>query len=219
MAAINKDTIFIVIQKNSNVASVQYALAYVLQIIAAYVPLTLFLITIMLLDINLAPGPLNTFVFFSQILPSLDLYAGGEIPIDNAAKPFVEFYQFCYGIFNLEYFESIDSVSIWYTFEYDSALTEVLHGYIVAFWPLVIISMVWLVIFISDHCNCGIERNVVWCIANCLHQLYQRLNPKGISLSNQRPCNIHIIVIHKVHFGNPDTVEASLLEWTWRRHS
>ena len=163
--------------------SIKYAPAFVLQIIAVYVPLTLFLATIMLLDINLASGPLNTFVFFSQMLPSLDLYAGGEIPIDDAAKPFVEFYQFCYGVFNLEYFESIDGVSVWCTFEYDSALTEVLHGYIVAFWPLVIISMVWLVIFISDHCNCGIERNVVWCIANCLRQLYRRMNPNGISLS------------------------------------
>ena len=92
--------------------SIKYAPVFVLQIIAVYVPLTLFLATIMLLDINLASGPLNTFVFFSQMLPSLDLYAGGEIPIDNAAKPFVEFYQFCYGIFNLEYFESIDGVSV-----------------------------------------------------------------------------------------------------------
>ena len=53
-------------------------------------------LAIILLDINLASGPLNTFVFFSQMLPYLDLYAGGEIPIADAAKPFVEFYQFVF---------------------------------------------------------------------------------------------------------------------------
>ena len=79
------------------------------------------------------------------------------------------------------YFESIDGVSGWCTFEYRTALTEVLYGYIVAIWPLVIIFMIWLIIFISDYC--GIKRNVVWCIANCLQQLYRRVNPNGISLS------------------------------------
>ena len=160
---------------------IKYGVA--LQILVTYVPLTVFLLAIILLDINLASGPLNTFVFFSQMLPYLDLYAGGEIPIADAAKPFVEFYQFCYGIFNLQYFESIDGVSGWCTFEYRTALTEVLYGYIVAIWPLVIIFMIWLIIFISDHCICGIKRNVVWCIANCLRQLYRRVNPNGISLS------------------------------------
>ena len=93
------------------------------------------------------------------MLPYLDLYAGGEIPIADAAKPFVEFYQFCYGIFNLQYFESIDGVSGWCTFEYHTALTEVFYGYIVTIWPLVIIFMIWLIIFISDYC--GIKRNVI----------------------------------------------------------
>ena len=112
---------------------------YMLQFFAKYVPLIIFLVTIILLDINLASGLLNTFVFFSQMLPSLDLYAGGEIPVNGGAKPFVKIYQFCYGIFNLQYFESLDIFQGWCTGKYTSALTVVALSYIEAFIPLGII--------------------------------------------------------------------------------
>ena len=156
---------------------------YVWQFFAKYFPLIIFLLTIILLDINLASGLLNTFVFFSQMLPSLDLYAGGEIPINDAAKPFVEIYQFCYGIFNLQYFESLDSVPGWCTVEYSSALTGVMFGYIEAFCPLVIIFIVWLIIFFSDYCTCGNQINVVRNINNKLRQLYRRIKHRDVSLS------------------------------------
>ena len=163
--------------------SIKYG--HVIQIFAKYVPLTVFLITIMLLEINLASGLLNTFVFFSQMLSSLDLYASGEIPVDGAAKPFVEFYQFCYGLFNLEYFESLDSIPGWCTFEFNSPLSAVMLEYLVAFWPLFIICIVWLIIFASDYCVCGegSKRNAVCHLANKLRKLYKRIKPKGISLS------------------------------------
>ena len=135
-------------------------------------PFTIFLLIIVLLDINLASGLLNTFVFFSQMLPSLDLYAGGEIPIPDAAKPFVEFYQFCYGLFNLEYFESLDSMPGWCTFKYRSALTGALFGYFRAIWPLVFISFMWFIIFASEYCIC----------IRKLRRLYQRIRPGGFSL-------------------------------------
>jgi len=158
--------------------------SHVIQSLAKYVPLTIFLLTIILLDINLASGLLNTFVFFSQMLPSLDLYAGGQIPIHNAAKPFVEVYQFCYGLFNLEYFESLDSMPGWCTFSFHSALTGIFFGYIVAFCPLVIISIVWFIIFMSDYCVCANKRNVIGNVTNKLRNLYRRIKPNGISLSN-----------------------------------
>ena len=108
---------------------------------AKYVPLYVFLLTIIMLDINLASGHLNTFVFFSQMLPFLDLYAGGQIPISPAAKPFVEFYQFCYNIFNLQYFESLDNFPGICTFHYDSALTLIILDYIVALQPVLLSSL------------------------------------------------------------------------------
>ena len=89
---------------------------------AKYVPLIIFLITIILLNVHLVSGELNTFVFFSQMLPSLNLYGGGQIPISNVAKPFVEIYQLCYDVFNLQYFESLDSFPGVCAFKSNSAL-------------------------------------------------------------------------------------------------
>ena len=157
---------------------------YMLQFFAKFLPLLIFLLIIVILDINLASGPLNTFVFFSQILPSLDLYAGGEIHISGGAKPFVVFYQFCYGIFNLQYFESLDIFPGWCTIKYESALSAAAMGYVDAFCPLVVIFLVWLIIFASDYCVCcESERNVIRRINTKFRQLYRRIKPNGISLS------------------------------------
>ena len=156
----------------------------VVQIFAKYVPLYVFLLTIILLDINLASGHLNTFVFFSQMLPFLDLYAGGQIPISAAAKPFVEFYQFCYGVFNLQYFEALDSFPGVCTFNYESALTVTISDYLVALNPVFVIFIVWLIMYTSDYCIFTGKRNFVGKISHHLRRLYRKVKPnKNISLS------------------------------------
>ena len=152
---------------------------------AKYVPLIIFLITIILVDINLASGQLNTFVFFSQMLPSLNLHASGQIPIPDAAKPFVEIYQFCYGVFNLQYFELLDSFPRVCTYKSHSALTVVALDYISAVCPIIIIFIIWLVMYTSDHCIYDMgKRNAVGKVAHCLRSIYRKVKPnKNISLS------------------------------------
>ena len=151
---------------------------------AKYVPLIIFLITIILVDINLASGQLNTFVFFSQMLPSLNLYAGGQIPIPDAAKLFVEIYQFCYGIFNLQYFELLDGFPRVCTYKSRSALTVVAIDYIPAVCPIIIIFIIWLVMYTSDYCIFMGKRNAVGKVAHCLRSIYRKVKPnKNISLS------------------------------------
>jgi len=152
-------------------------------IFAKIIPLLVFLLAIILLDINLASGQLNTFVFFSQMLPSLNLYAGGRITIADGAKPFVEFYQFCYGVFNFQYFESLDSFPGVCTFKYKSALTPVTLEYIVAVTPIAIMFLVWLVMYTSDYCVFMGKRNVVGKMGQQLRKLYRKVKPnKTISL-------------------------------------
>ena len=154
------------------------------QIFAKFIPLQAFLLTIILLDINLASGHLNTFVFFAQMLPFLDLYAGGQIPIPPAAKPFVEFYQFCYNVFNLQYFESLDSFPGVCTFNYESALTVTILDYLVALNPVIIIFIVWLIMYTSDYCIFMGKRNFVGKISHRIRQLYRKVKPnKNVSLS------------------------------------
>ena len=151
---------------------------------AKYVPLIIFLITIILVDINLASGQLNTFVFFSQMLPSLNLYAGRQIPIPDAAKPFVEIYQLCYGVFHLQYFELLDSFPRMCTYKSRSALTVVVIDYISAVCPIVIIFIIWLVMYTSDYCIFTGKRNAVGKVAHCLRNIYRKVKPnKNISLS------------------------------------
>ena len=154
----------------------------VIILFAKYVPLVIFLITVMLLDINLASGPLNTFVFFSQMLPTLDLQASGQIAIASAARPFVDVYQFCYGVFNLEYFESLESFPDVCTIRYKSALTSVAFDYIVGFLPVIIIFLVWLVMYVSGYCVFMGQRNCLGRMGNCLCQIYHRIKP-NISLN------------------------------------
>ena len=162
--------------------SVQSGIAVIF--FAKFVPLVMFLIAIIFLDVNLASGQLNTFVFFSQMLPSLNLYAGGQIPISDIAKPFVEIYQFCYGMFNLQYFESLDSFPGMCMVKSRSALTSVALDYISAACPLIIIFIVWLIMYISDHCIFMGKRNTVGKVAHCLRKTYRKVKPnKKVSLS------------------------------------
>jgi len=154
----------------------------VIILFSKFVPLVIFLITVMLLDINLASGPLNTFVFFSQMLPTLDLQASGQITMVSAARPFVEIYRFCYGVFNLEYFESLDSFPDVCTIRYRSALTSAALDYIVAFLPIIVIFLAWLVMYISGCCVFMGQRNCLGRMGDCLCQVYHRLKP-NISLS------------------------------------
>ena len=157
---------------------------HLVQFFAKYVPVIIFLITIILVDINLVSGQLNTFVFFSQMLSSLNLYAGGQIPISDVAKPFVEIYQFCYGIFNLEYFDSLDSFPGVCTFKSRSALTSVTLDYIAAVCPLIIIFIIWFIMYTSDYCIFMGKRNTLGKVAHCLRNVYRKIKPnKSISLS------------------------------------
>ena len=156
----------------------------VVQIFAKFVPLYVFLLTVILLDINLASGHLNTFVFFAQMLPFLDLYAGGQIPISSTAKPFIEFYQFCYNVFNLQYFEALDSFPGVCTFHYDSALTVTILDYVVALNPIIVIFLVWLIMYTSDYCMFMRNRNFIGRISHSLRKLYRKAKPnKNVSLN------------------------------------
>ncbi|XP_065890677.1 uncharacterized protein [Dysidea avara] len=156
----------------------------VIQFFVKFVPLFIFLLTIILMDINLAAGQLNAFVFFSQMLHTLNIHAGGQITVSDAAKPFVEFYQFCYGVFNLQYIESLDSFPSVCTFKYESALTSIILDYVTALCPVIVIFIVWFIMYTSDYCVFMGQRNILGKVAFRVRQFYRRVKPnKKISLS------------------------------------
>ena len=109
-------------------------------ILLKYVPMTIFLCIIMFFNISLVDGPLNAFILFSQILSAADLYAGGVLNLPGSKKGpsdyLVTCYQFLYGIWNLNYFETI--ARPFCTFKHRSALPILVLEYVSASYPLVL---------------------------------------------------------------------------------
>ena len=68
-----------------------------------YIPLIIFLYIIGLFGISLVNGPLNSVILFSQLLPYMDIYAGGRVHILN--KNSVTGVRFVYGMWSLDFFE------------------------------------------------------------------------------------------------------------------
>ena len=68
-----------------------------------YIPLIIFLYIVGLFGISLVNGPLNSVVLFSQLLPYMNIYAGGRVRILNRNS--VTGVQFIYGMWSLDFFE------------------------------------------------------------------------------------------------------------------
>ena len=68
-----------------------------------YIPLAIFLYIVGLFGISLVNGPLNSVVLFSQLLPYMNIYAGGRINPFN--KNSDNTFKFLYGMWNLDFFE------------------------------------------------------------------------------------------------------------------
>jgi len=111
-----------------------------------FIPLVIFILIIGILNISLVNGPLNSFVLFSQLLPYMDVYAGGriDVPYENVSKV----YGFLYGVWNLNFIEVlICGICVYRT---DSALSVAIllyHLFVIMFIVLVVIviyTLGWL---------------------------------------------------------------------------
>ena len=70
-----------------------------------YIPLAIFLYIVGLFGVSLVNGPLNSAVLFSQLLPYMNIYAGGRI--NTFDKNSVTGFKFLYGMWNLDFFELV----------------------------------------------------------------------------------------------------------------
>ena len=110
----------------------------ILLFVAKYIPLTVFVIVIGFFNISLLNGPLNSFVLFSQLLPFMDIYAGGRISILN--EPVVKTYRFLYGMWNLNFFEIL--LPNFCVLRTQSPLNMLLFDNILTFLYIVILTIV-----------------------------------------------------------------------------
>ena len=71
-----------------------------------YIPMSVFLFIIGLFGISLVDGPLNSAVLFSQLLPYMNIYAGGRIH-SSGQQMSIEIFHFVYGMWNLDFLELV----------------------------------------------------------------------------------------------------------------
>ena len=106
--------------------------------VAKYIPLTIFVIVIGFFNVSLLNGTLNSFVMFSQLLPFMDIYAGGRISIVN--EPVVETYRFLYNMWNLNFFEIVlPGFCVLHT---QSALNMLIFDYLITFLYMIILTII-----------------------------------------------------------------------------
>ncbi|XP_065915185.1 uncharacterized protein [Dysidea avara] len=119
-----------------------------------YLPMALFLCFILFFNFSLIDGPLNAFIVFSQIIFAMDIYASGAIGEPDSggwlADHLVQFYKLSYGIWNLDFFETL--VDPFCSVKYKSALPILTLQYVSAFFPLALFILFFNIIpWVFDH--------------------------------------------------------------------
>ena len=116
-------------------------------------PVTLFFIVVLGLNISFTAGSINGFILFCQLLNTLDIRASGIILVfPSSAKYTIDYwtqgYQIIYGFFNLEFFNSESlSFCLW---KGDSALDMLAIKYLTILYALLLIM---LVIWVMNRCG------------------------------------------------------------------
>ena len=159
---------------------------FIFIILLKYIPMTVFLCIIVFFDISLVNGPLNAFVFFSQILPAADLYAGGATEPENSEKGIlIKIYQCLYGIWNLNYIETI--THNFCTFKYRSALPILLLEYVSAIIPLILFYLFFTILP-------RVFTKLTLSHINCIHKLAVLLQNRCTEF--RKKCSVKSSIIH-----------------------
>jgi len=81
------------------------SLGILLYLILEIIPVTIFFLFIILLDVQLTSGALSGFLFYAQIFNTLEINAGNFIHFPKYAKTLLIILKFLIGVFNLEFFQ------------------------------------------------------------------------------------------------------------------
>ncbi len=146
--------------------------SWLLYLLTEYVPTTIILLIVIIFNISVTSGPLNSFVFFAQVISTtFGVDADGLIPypsITSAAEGLKHAYISIYGVWNLNFFLSFD----WALFCLGPNVTT-LHllalDFIQAVYPLLLLIVIWILVtlYYSNY-------RIVVCIVRPLHRLFAR---------------------------------------------
>ena len=125
-------------------------------IVLKYIPFTLFLLLIIFFNVSLVNGPLNSYIFFTQIVNSVGPFPNGLVHLKelnevNNIPVLSNVYYFLYGPWNSNYFEML--VPDFCAYKFNSTIKVLVLDYIPALYPLI-----FFILFYS----------IIPCITNCL---------------------------------------------------
>ena len=151
-------------------------LGWLLFIAIEFVPLTIFFIILVVFNISLTSGPANAFIFYSQIITA----CFGLYTFSIKHQTLKISYVVLYDIWNLNFFDAIIPN---YCLHPDmKVITSVALGYLVAFYPLILIFLLYVGIRLNNR---GIRPFV--CLCRPLHHCIARFRGKwdlGRSISD-----------------------------------
>jgi hypothetical protein len=118
-------------------------IGWLFYILSEIVPVTIVFITVLALNISFTSGAINGFIFFAQLLGTLNVDAFGIITHPTAISILSQGYQVIYGFFNLDFF-NIDALSfcLWSS---TTALDMLAFKYVtIVYALLLVVSVVML---------------------------------------------------------------------------
>ena len=148
--------------------------SWLLYLLFIYGPITVMLILVIIFNISVTSGPANAFIFFAQIISTTyGVDAGGIInyqSISPIASGFRQFYTAIYGIWNLDFFTSIDYHGWLFCLGPDiNALHVIALKYIAALYPLLVLLIIIVLLHLYDN-----NYRIIVCIFRPLHKLSAR---------------------------------------------
>lgn len=123
-------------------------LGWLLYILSELVPVTIMFITVLALNISFTSGAINGFIFFAQLLDTINVDAFGIITYPPAISILSQGYQIIYGFFNLDFF-NIDALSfcLWSN---TTALDMLAFKYVTMVYALLLVVCV---IMLTHRCG------------------------------------------------------------------
>ena len=141
-------------------------------LLSEYVPLTLFFIIVIALDIRVTSAPANAFIFFAQVVPTVfTLNGGGAIQLQHAGNILSYLYTLPYDIWNLQFFGPLQKMIC--LSPHLSTLQVISITYLEAVYPLILIGLVTIFFWLYEK---GVSPFV--CLFRCLHTLLAKIQQK-----------------------------------------
>lgn len=144
-------------------ASKQAKFGWLLFIATKFVPMTIFFVILIIFNISLTSGPANAFIFYSQIITA----CFGLYTVSIKYQTLKKLYVVLYDIWNLNFFDAI--IPDYCLHPHMNALTVFALDYLVAFYPLILISVLYIGIKLNNR---GIR--LFACLCEPLHHCFAR---------------------------------------------